>query len=52
MQKLSAWLFLLIALIWLLPLVGLVGLNTTLDVATSWIQVISLALIAILELRK
>lgn len=45
MQKLSAWLFLLIALMWLLPLV----------MATAewmgWIAVIALAIIGIFELK-
>lgn len=47
MQKLSAWLFLLIALIWLLPLVGVTQLGAIAD----WIPVIALAVIGIFELK-
>ena len=47
MQKLSAWLFLLIAIVWLLPLI-----NMPLGVAGDWISTISLAIIAIVEIIK
>lgn len=46
MEKLSAWLFLLIALLWLLPLVG-VSLGTW----GSWLAVVALAGVGVVELR-
>ena len=47
MQKISAWLFLLIALIWLLPLINVdIG-----GVASGWIAAIALAIIGILEVK-
>jgi len=47
MQKVSAWLFLLIALVWLLPLVGVaLGASTS-----NWIVAIALALVGIVELK-
>lgn len=47
MQKLSAWLFLLIALMWLLPMINV----TQLGVAGDWISVIALVIIGIFELK-
>jgi len=47
MQKLSAWLFLLIAVVWLLPLI-----NLSIGVAGGWIAVVALAVIAIFEIVK
>ncbi len=47
MKKLSAWLFLLIALVWLLPLISI----DQLGVAGTWIVVIALAVIGINELK-
>ncbi|MEK6889211.1 MAG: hypothetical protein AABW80_03840 [Nanoarchaeota archaeon] len=50
MEKLSSWLFLLIAIVWLLPLIGL---NAATAVTTyNWISVIALAIIAITEIVK
>ena len=47
MKKLSAWLFLLIALVWLLPLINI----TQLGVAGAWIVVIALVVVGINELK-
>ena len=47
MEKISAWLFLLIAVIWLLPLIGV-----SLGIAQGWIATIALAIIAITEIAK
>ncbi len=47
MQKVSGWMFLVIALVWLLPLVGV----TQLGVIGNWISVIALAIIGIMELK-
>jgi hypothetical protein len=47
MQKLNGWLFLLIALVWLLPLVGVNQLGS----AGNWIAVVALAIIGIMELK-
>ena len=47
MEKLSSWLFLLIAIVWLLPLI-----KVPLGVAGDWISVIALAIVAITEIVK
>ena len=49
MEKISAWLFLLIAVVWLLPLIGVTALSGN---AGSWIATISLAIIGITEVVK
>jgi len=49
MQKISGWLFLLIALTWLLPLLGVTLGN--MDVH-QWIATIALVIIGIMELKK
>ena len=45
MEKISAWLFLLIALVWI-PQVG-----SLLGTANIWVQVIALAIVGILEIK-
>ena len=47
MEKISAWLFLLIAIVWLLPLI-----NVSLGAAGPWIATIALAIIGITEIMK
>jgi uncharacterized membrane protein len=44
MSKLSGWMFLLIALVWLLPLIGVVIGSQAVH---SWIAVIALAIVGI-----
>jgi len=48
MQKISAWLFLLIAIVWLLPLIGVDALVSV----SGWIQTVALAIIAIMEIAQ
>ncbi len=45
MQKISAWLFLLISVLWLLPLISI-----DIGKVDNWLQVIALAVIAVLEI--
>jgi len=45
MEKISAWLFLLIALVWI-PQVG-----DLLGAANVWVQVVALAIVGILEIK-
>jgi hypothetical protein len=47
MQKVSAWLFLLIALMWLLPLIGV----NQLGMIGSWVSVVALVIVGIMELK-
>ena len=47
MEKLSAWLFLLIGIIWLLPLIA-VGTGTW----GSWIATLALLIVGITEVMK
>lgn len=47
MHKISPWLFLIIALMWLLPLVG-VSTGTW----GAWVSVIALVLVGIFELTR
>jgi hypothetical protein len=49
MEKLSAWLFLLVAVAWLLPLIGVV--IGSMDVH-SWIAALALGIAAITEIVK
>jgi hypothetical protein len=51
MDKLSSWLFLLIAVVWLLPLIGVETTTNSLDWG-KWVAAISLAIIATFELMK
>ena len=48
LKKLSAWLFLLIALVWLLPLIGVTIGSATVH---AWIATIALVIIGINELK-
>ena len=47
MHKISPWLFLVIALMWLLPMVGVAT-----DPWGSWVSVIALAVVGILEMMR
>ena len=48
MQKISAWLFLLIAILWLLPLIG-VDIGAAIS---GWLATIALGVIAVMEIIK
>ena len=48
MEKLSSWLFLIIAVVWLLPLIGVTQLGGIGD----WLVVIALAIIGIMGIVK
>jgi len=47
MHKISPWLFLVIALMWLLPMVGVAAASWM-----GWVSFIALALIGIMELMN
>ena len=47
MNKISAWLFLLVALVWLLPLVNVNQLGSI----GNWISVIAFVVIGVLEMK-
>ena len=47
MNKISAWLFLLVALVWLLPLVNV----NQLGLIGNWISVIAFVVIGVLEMK-
>ncbi len=51
MEKLSAWLFVVIALMWLLPLVGVATSAGAVDWG-MWISTIALAVIGLYEAFK